>query len=164
MLAYLTDETTWVGLGLLIFIAILLKAGVPGKLTSALDKRSQAIAAELSEAKRLREEAQSVLAAYKGKQAEAEKEAAALVDAAKLEAERIRAEAKAAMDEFVTRRQAQAEAKIANAEAQAVADVRNAAAEAATAAAAQLLGTMAKGAGGAALIDQGIARVKSQLN
>jgi F-type H+-transporting ATPase subunit b len=164
MSGFFADETTWVGVGLLIFIGILLWAKVPAMLTEGLDKRAKTIANELSEAKRLREEAQSLLVAYKAKQVEAEKEAAALVEAAKAEAERLKTEAKTKLDEFVTRRQKQAEDKIAQAEAQAVADVRNAAADAATKAAATVLGSLAKGAGGAGLIDQGIASVKSKLN
>ncbi|MEL7029813.1 MAG: hypothetical protein AAGL49_11535, partial [Pseudomonadota bacterium] len=53
---------------------------VPGAIANALDKRSKAIADELDEARRLREEAQELLAHYQRKQREAETEAQEIVE------------------------------------------------------------------------------------
>ncbi len=163
-MSFLASDTFWVGVGLVLFLAILVKANVPAMLLGALDNRAKAIQSELEEARKLREEATAVLAQYKAKQAEAEAEAKAIVSAAQAEAKRLKAEAKAKIDDFVTRRTKQAEFKIAQAEAQATAEVRNAAADAAIAAAGSLLGTMAQGAGGADLLTKGIAEVKAKLN
>src|SRR5947209_2690586 len=129
----------WVAVAFLIFVGILAYVGVPKILVSALDDRGKRVQAELDEARRLKEEAQKLLAEYKAKQRQADEEAAAIIEGAKTEAERIAAESKVKMEEFVTRRTKIAETKIAQAEAQAVADVRAAAAEAAVAAAEKIL-------------------------
>ena len=151
-------------IGLIIFFAIAWKMGAHTKLVNALDARSSRIAAELAEAKRLREEAEAIVADYRRRQQSAEQEARDIVTAAKADAERLAAEGKAKIEEFVTRRTAMAETKIAQAEAQAIADVRAAAADVATAAAGSVLADMARGSGGDKLMASGIAEIKAKLN
>lgn len=151
-------------IGLIIFFAICWKMGAHTKILNALDARSNRIAAELAEAKRLRDEAESIVADYRRRQQSAEQEARDIVAAAKADAERLAAEGKAKIEEFVTRRTAMAETKIAQAEAQAIADVRAAAADVATAAAGSVLADMARGAAGAKLMTSGIAEIKAKLN
>ena len=90
---------------------------------SGLDKRGNMIRAELEDARILREEAQRVLADYQKKRQEAEAEAAEIVRTARVEAERLAADAQTKLADFVTRRTRMAEQKIAQAEAQATADV-----------------------------------------
>ena len=68
------------------------------------------------------------------------------------------------MVEFVKRRTAQAEQKIAQAEAQAIKEVRATATDLAVAAATGLLAVTAKGPKGEALIAESIAAVKGKLN
>ena len=114
-------------------------------IIDALDGRAARIKAELDEARRLRDEAQALLAEYQRKRGEAEQEAEAIVAGARDEAERLAAEAKTKVEEFVARRTKMAETKIAQAEAQAVADVRAAAADAAVAAAEKILSETVKG-------------------
>ena len=114
----------WVAVAFLIFVGILVYVGVPKMLLSALDDRARRVQAELDEARRLKEEAQKLLAEYKAKQRQADEEAVAIIEGAKAEAERIAAESKTKMEEFVARRTKMAETKIAQAEAQAIADVR----------------------------------------
>jgi F-type H+-transporting ATPase subunit b len=97
------------------------------RILDAIDSRGRQVRAELDEAKRLREEAASVLADYQRRQGEAEREAEALVAAAREEAQRIAEEAHTRLADFVTRRTAAAEAKIAQAEIQAGQQVRAAA-------------------------------------
>lgn len=155
---------TWVAVALLIFLGLLAYLGVHKSILAALDSRSRRIEAELAEARRLREEAEAILADYKRRQAAAEKEAEAIIAAAREDAARLAAEAKAKMEDFVARRTRMAEAKIAQAEAQAVAEVRAAAADVATSAAGAVLSDMVKGPDGAALIEAGIDEVKSKLN
>ena len=82
----------------------------------------------------------------------------------KAEAERIAAEAKTKMEDFVARRTKTAESKIAQAEAQAVADVRAAAANAAVTAASTILSQSVKGSVADDLVGKGIAEVRSKLN
>ena len=82
---------------------------------------------------------------------------------AKQEAKRISVEAEEKLEEFVRRRTAIAEQRIAQAEAQAASDVRAAAAEAAVKAAEVILrGSMDKN--GPAFVEKGLAEVKSRLS
>jgi F-type H+-transporting ATPase subunit b len=135
----------------------MLYVGAHRKIFEALDQRSTRIKAELDEARRLRDEAEKLLVEYQRKQRDADREAAGIVAGARSEAERLAAEARAKMEEFVSRRTKMAETKIAQAEAQALADVRAAAAEAAVAAAEKILNETVKGKVADDLIAQGIA-------
>ncbi len=154
----------WVAVAFVLFIGVLIYAGAHKKVIDALDHRSARIKAELDEARRLREEAGKLLAEYQRKQREAEREAEAIIVEAKDEAERVAAETRGKMEEFVTRRTKLAEAKIGQAEAQALAEVRAAAADAAVSAAENILRDTAKGKVADDLIAQGIADVKAKLN
>jgi F-type H+-transporting ATPase subunit b len=160
----LAEAEFWVAVGFVIFVGILVYVGVPKMLVSSLDKRAERVQAELDEARRLKEEAQKLLAEYQAKQRQADQEAVAIIEGAKAEAERIAAESKSKMEEFVARRTKMAETKIAQAEAQAVADVRAAAAEAAVAAAEKVLTESVKGKVADDLLARGIADVKNKLN
>ena len=82
---------------------------------------------ELAEAKRLREEAQHLLAEYQRKRKEAEAEAAGIVAAAEREAAALTEEARQKTEEFVARRTALSEQKIKQAEEDAIGAVRSAA-------------------------------------
>ena len=154
----------WVAVSFVIFLVILARLGVHRKLVGALDDRSARIKAELDDARRVRDEAQALLAEYQRKRGEADREAEAIVSAARAEAERLAGEAKTKVEEFVARRTQMAETKIAQAEAQALADVRSAAADAAVAAAEKILSETAKGKVGDDLIAQGIRDLKAKLN
>jgi F-type H+-transporting ATPase subunit b len=154
----------WVAVAFLLFVLILFYVGVHNKLMEAIDQRSARIKAELDEARRLRDEAEKLLAEYKRKQGEAEREAQAIVAEAKAEAERVAAESKTKMEDFVARRTKLAETKIGQAEAQALADVRAAAADAAVAAAEKILTQTTKGKVAEDLIVRGIEDVKVKLN
>jgi F-type H+-transporting ATPase subunit b len=160
----LAEAETWVAIGFLIFVGILIYVGVPKIILKALDDRAKRVQADLDEARRLKEEASRLLAEYQGKQKQAEMEAASIIEGAKAEAERIAADAKVKMEEFVVRRSKMAETKIAQAEAQAVADVRAAAAEAAVTAAEKILTQTVKGKLAEDLIARGIGDVKAKLN
>jgi F-type H+-transporting ATPase subunit b len=154
----------WVAIAFLCFLGLLAYLGVHRKLINSLDQRQTRIKGELDEAKRLREEAQALLVDFERKGRAAESAAAAIIASAKSEAERLAAEAKSRMEDFVARRTKMAEAKIVQAEAQALADVRSAAADAAVAAAEKILGTAAKGKVAEDLLVRGIEDVKRKFN
>jgi F-type H+-transporting ATPase subunit b len=158
------ETENWVALAFLLFIGLLVYLGVHRKVADSLDQRQARIKSELDEARRLRDEAQALLAEFERKGREAESEAEAIIAGAKAEAERIAAEAKARMEDFVTRRTKMAEAKITQAEAQAVADVRSAAADAAVAAAEKILSAAAKGEVAVDLLKRGIEDVRNKFN
>ena len=158
------DASFWAFVGLLIFIGIIVYMKVPAMVTKAIDARGDKIRHELEEARRLREEAQELLADYQRKRKEAEQEAAEIVDAARREAEHLAAEAKARTEDYVERRTMLAEQKIAQAEADAVNEVRTSAVELAVAAAERLMAGKVTGAKATALFKDSLAEVKKHMN
>jgi F-type H+-transporting ATPase subunit b len=160
----LLEAEFWVAVAFVIFVLILLRLGVHKKAVTALDTRAARIASELDEARKLRDEAQAILAESEKKRRQAEQDAEDIIAGARAEAERVAAEAKAKAEEFVARRTAMAQQKIAQAESQAVAEVRAAAAEAAVAASEKVLTQTVQGKVADDLIGQGIRDVKTKLN
>jgi F-type H+-transporting ATPase subunit b len=160
----LHDAEFWVTLGFIAFLGLLGYVGVHRKIAKSLDDRADRIKAELAEARQLKDDAAALLADYERKRHEAEDEAQEIIAGAKAEAERLAEEAKAKVEEFVTRRTQLAETKIALAEAHAAAEVRGAAAEAAVAAAQRILTQETKGKLAAELIAKGIEDVRKKLN
>jgi F-type H+-transporting ATPase subunit b len=160
----LANPEFWVGIGIAIFLGLLAWQQVPAMITKALDDRAAGIAKELEEARRLREEAESLLAQYRNKREQAEQEAAQIVTEAKAEAERYAAETRTSLAAQIARRGKHAEEKIAQAEAQAVAEVRALAADAAIAAAEKLIAARLGDGGAADLIRRGIAEIPAKLN
>lgn len=158
------DATFWALVALIIFLAIVAYMKVPGTIAKALDARAEKIRNELEEARKLREEAQSLLAEYQRKRKEAEKEAAEIVDAAKREAEMISAEARQKTEDYVTRRTALAEQKIAQAESDALKEVRGSAVDLALAAAARILGDKVQGDTASELFNKSLSEVKARVN
>jgi F-type H+-transporting ATPase subunit b len=154
----------WVGVAFVIFWGILFYFGVPQRLLGSLDTRGKRIADELAEAKRLRTEAETLLREFEAKRAAAEREAADIVSNARDEAERLARETEAKMADFVKRRTASAEAKIAQAEAQASAEVRAAAIDAAVKASERVLRGELTGATAEALLTKSLGDVGTKLN
>ena len=159
-----SEPETWVLVAFILFVALLFYLKAPARLTAMLDERSERIARELAEARKLREEAQALLAEYQGKRAEAEKTASDIIAQAKREAEAYASEARQKLAETIARRTRQAEQKITQAEQQAVKDVRSTVTDLAIAASSELLSTAAKGERGDRLVEQSIGAVKSRLH
>lgn len=158
------DATLWALIALVVFFAIIIKAGVPAVITGALDKRAKGIEDELDQARRLREEAQALLAEYQRKQREAESEAEEIVTLAKREAEAMEKDAAAKIKDYVARRTKQAEEKIAQAESLAIAEVKGAASDVAIRAAESILTKQMGGKAGTDLLQASIKEVGSKLN
>lgn len=158
------DSSFFALVALVLFFALLAYLKVPGMMAKALDDRADKIRDELAEAKRLREEAQHLLAEYQRKRKEAEAEAAAIVAAAEREAAALTAEAKQKTEEFVARRNALSEQKIKQAETEAVNAVRAAAVDLAIAAAEKVLAKKSDEGVQKALFKASIGEVKSRLN
>jgi F-type H+-transporting ATPase subunit b len=155
--------TFWAFVGLVLFLALVVYLKVPGMLAKSLDDRAARITHELDEAKRLRAEAQSLLAEYQGKRKEAEAEAANIVAAAEREAEMLTVEAKQKTDEFVARRTALSEQKIKQAEIDAINSVR-ATADIAIAAAESVITAKSDASTQATLFAKAVSDVKNRLN
>lgn len=160
----LDDAEFWVALAFVVFLGLLGYLGVHRIVAKSLDDRATRIKAELDEARKIKDEAVQLLAEYQRKRHAAEDEAQNIIAGAKAEAERLAAEAKVRIEDFVARRTKMAETKIAQAEAQAAADVRSAAAEAAIAAAEKILSAETKGKLAGELIAKGIDEVRKKLN
>lgn len=158
------DATFWAFVALVIFTAIVFYMKVPGMISKALDDRADRIRNELEEARRLREEAQQLLAEYQRKRKEAEKEAADIVDAAKREASQLVSEAQQKTEDYVARRAALAEQKIGQAEREAVNEVRASAVDIAIEAARALLAGRVDAKAGAELFKASLQDVKAKLN
>ncbi len=158
------DATFWAFVSLVLFIGLIAYLKVPGKIGSALDKRADTISKELDEARKLREEAQGLLAEYQRKRREAEAEADAIVAEARNEAERLTVEANEALEDMIERRTKAAERKIAQAEGQAIAEVRAKAADIAVAAAREILTNTVDGKVADDLLVKSIKEVESRLN
>ncbi|MES1989750.1 MAG: ATP F0F1 synthase subunit B [Pseudomonadota bacterium] len=154
----------WVAVSFFLFVAMILYYKVPAMVTAALDKRAADIAKELDEARRLREEAEALLASYKRRQAEAMQEADAIIAQAKVEAERLAEETRTAMEAQVVRRQQVAEDKIRQAETTAIAEVRAAAAEVAINAARAVIADKVDTAKDSTLIEKSISELATKLH
>ena len=161
----LHDPTFWVMIAFFAFVGLILYYKVPATVGKALDARADAIRRELDEARRLRDEAQSLLNDYKRKSREAENEAKEILDQARREAEGLTAQTRKALQESVERRTKSAEEKIARAEAQAIAEVRSSAVDRAIAAAEKILKSKtSQGSTAATLVDNGIKDLSGKLN
>ncbi len=158
------DAEFYVTLGFLVFLCLLGYLGAHRTVLSSLDARGKAVADELAQAAKLRDEATALLASFERRAAEAEANAAAIVAEARAQAEQLAKETAERMTDFIARRTKQAETKIAMAEAQAAADVRAAAADHAVKAAELMLRDQTRGVTGAELVAREISGLKDRLN
>lgn len=158
------DATFYAFIGLLLFFVLIAYLKVPAMIGKSLDERADNIRDELAEAKRLREEAQSLLAEYQQKRKEAEAEAAEIVASAEREAAMLTAEAREKTAEFVARRNELSEQKIKQAEVEAVAAVRSAAVDLAIAATEAVLAKRLDKTSNDALFQSALGEVKTRLN
>lgn len=148
----------------MIFVGILLFYKVPSTIGAMLDKRANAISAELNEAKALREEAQALLASYERKQKEVQEQADRIVTSAKQEAQKAADDAKADIAKSIARRLAAAEEQIASAQSAAVKEVRDQAIAVAVAAARDVIAKQMDAKAAGSLIDDAIATVVEKLH
>ena len=125
----LQDAHFWVFIALAVVIGIMIWLRVPALVTKALDDAGAKVQTQLDEATRLRQEAQTLLAQIQVQRQDTEIQAGAMLKAAQADAERLRTEAAAQLDEDIRRRRELAERKIAIAEAAAASEVKAAAAD-----------------------------------
>lgn len=160
----LQDPNFFVAVAFLVFCAILIYYGIPGYLGKSLDARAERIRHELDEARRLREEAQQLLADYKRKAATAENEAREIVERAEAEAKSLAEQSREALKATLERQTQAAEDKIKRSEAQAVNEVRSAAVEEAVKAAEQVIKARVGAGGGDKLISDAIEDLPHRMN
>jgi F-type H+-transporting ATPase subunit b len=158
------DPETWVAISFLLFVGLIVYFRVPGLVAKALDGRASAIARELEEARKLRAEAEALLADYKARTANAKSEAAAILTQAEQEAAAYAKEARATFDEIIARRLSAAEQKIKLEEEKARKQIRAQAAELAVAAAEQLIEQKVTGKAAEAMVTASLDRIKKRLH
>jgi F-type H+-transporting ATPase subunit b len=162
MLHLLADAEFWVLLAVVIFAVAVWKPASRA-VTGMLDQRTARIQGELSEARKLREEAEQLLAEYKRKEGEAAAEAETIIAHAKEEAERIAAHSAQELEQALQRRQRLAEERIAQAEAKAVDEIRAVAVDVAISAAREVIASEMDENRGGALLDNAIAALPQRL-
>jgi F-type H+-transporting ATPase subunit b len=148
----------------LVFIGILLLAGVPKMILGVLDGRADGIRKDLAEAKALRDEAQALLDSFAKRRTEVEDLSRKIVDAAREEAQAAAEKGKADLADTIARRLKAAEDQIASAEAAAVKEVRDRAVQVAVAAAGDVIAKGLSAADAGKLIDASIEQVAAKLH
>ena len=138
----------WVGVGLLIFLGIVLWKGRAAILRT-LDAKAVQVRADLDEAARLRSEAEILLTSLRAERAAAEKQSAEMLANAEAEARRMEEDARAKLEEQIARRAALAEQ-------QASQDVKAAAADLAARAAEVVLAARVQGGQPDPVLDRAI--------
>jgi F-type H+-transporting ATPase subunit b len=159
----LLDSHFWVGVALVVFVGVLVMAGVHKFAWKALGDAGEKVRAQLAEADDLRAEAQRLLDNIKVEREAAERHAAEMLANAEEQAKRLQVEANAKLAEQIERRGQLAERRIATAEAQATAEVKAAAAELAAQMAEQILTKRLAGAKSDPLIDTAIRQLAGKL-
>src|SRR5579871_4996578 len=115
------DPEFWVALAMVVIILAAIRP--VGRIAAAsLDARAARIRTQIEEARKLREDAQALLAEYQRKQRDAMAEAEKIISQAKTDAARLKADAEKDLVGAVERRKQQALERIAQSEAQAVAE------------------------------------------
>ena len=153
-----------VGIAFVLFLGVLWYYRVPTLLANALDKRANRIREELDEARRLREEAQSLLASYERKQKEVDGQVQDIIAHARTEAEESAEQAKKDLEVSIQRRLRGAEEQIQSAEDAAIRSVRNEAIRVAVAAAGEAIGKSMTPETRARLTEDGIRTVSAKLH
>ena len=161
---FIYEPEFWVAVSFFIFIGVLVYFGVHMKVVSALDARALLISQELEEARRLREEAENVLADYRRKLGDVVTEVDNITALATTEAKNLAAETRQSLKEYFDRRIKLAEEKIARAEMEAVRELRSDAVEIAIAAAQKLITAKLTPDRAKKLVSESIKALKSKLN
>ena len=159
----LANPEFWVGVGLVLFLAIVVYAKAPQMIGGVLDEKAAKIQGDLDEAARIRAEAEELLKSLKAQREDAERQATEMLKAAEADAARLAVEAKAKLEEQIARRAALAERKIASAEAEAAAEVKAVAADLAAQAAEQILVARIAGAKTDPQVDEAIKTMAARL-
>ncbi len=160
----LRNHETVVIIAFVLFLALLVYLKVPHKIGEMLDRRAEAIRAEIDEARRIREEAQRLLASFEGRLKEAQEQAGRIVAHAREEAELVARQAREEIEESIRRRMQAAEEQIRAAEDKVKREVRELAVGIATDAAAEVIRKKMTARDANALIEQTIKDVEARLH
>jgi F-type H+-transporting ATPase subunit b len=163
MTPFYFEPEFWVAVAFVILMVLAAKP-IAQKVGTALDERSETIRKQIDEARRLRDEAQELLASYQRKQHEAAREVDAIVEQAKREAERLAVRGKEDLDRSLKRREQLALDRIKQAEIKAMDEVKALAVDVALEATRRVLVERVKGDKADALIDDSIKGLSDKLH
>jgi len=116
-------EVIWGSLAFFLLLIVMWKLALP-PIRLALEARTERIQAHLHDAATAKTEAEELRASYDARLAEANAEAARIIEEARAQAEEVRQERLAAIEPEIAERRAQAEADIEAARERAMAEVR----------------------------------------
>ena len=160
---FFSDPEFWVAVAFVLVVVIVFRPAAKS-VVATLDGRAAKIRVQIEEARKLREDAQALLAEYQKKQRDAMAEAEKIISQARAEAARLKVDLEKDLENAIARRKQQALDRIAQTEAQAVAQVRNTAVDVALAAAEKLIQSSLDPAKQRALADKAISELPGRLN
>lgn len=158
----LQNPETWVLVAFIVFVVLVAKKAW-GFVTTNLDQRGARISAELEEAAKLREEAQSLLSEYQRDHRGLEQELARILERARKERDLLISSAEERLVAQLAQKEEQARQNLRHAEAKVVEDVRSRAADFTVMAARELIGRKTDTEKASALIDASINEVGEKL-
>jgi len=157
------DPEFWVAASFLLFMMLALKP-ILRSVNAMLDARSNLIAQELAEAKRLRQEAENLLASYKARHMNSMKESEAMLAGATQEADALSRQAEAQAVMLLDKRMKLALEKIAQAENKALQEVQEHVADIAVSVARSLIIEHVNRTGDMEVVKQAAAQLERKLH
>ena len=157
------DATFFVAVSFFLFVGFVIWIGLPRSILNSLDERSLRIQKELNEARKLHEEAQSLLAKEKRKLEKCDTEVQEILKRASEQALLLSENSKKLLEEEVIRKQKQADLKIIQARDEAIREVRSKATDISVLIAKEYLRENIDDQISSDIIDKSIEELKSKL-
>jgi F-type H+-transporting ATPase subunit b len=157
------DATFFVAVSFFLFVGLVIWIGLPRSILNSLDERSLQIKKELDEARKLHEEAQSLLAKEKRKLEKCDTEVQEILKRASEQALLLSENSKKLLEEEVIRKQKQADLKIIQARDEAIREVRSKATDISVLIAKEYLRENINDQISSDIIDKSIEELKSKL-
>ncbi len=158
----LQDSHIWFTFSFLIFVAIIVKLGLPA-LNGMLDARINEIKKDLETSENLRVEAQEMLAQYQRKHRDAVQEAEKILSTAKENAKQIKESAEAELEATMRRRENQLTDRLERMEQNAINEIQSYAADLAMNAATQIIVEKLDKKTNAKLVEQSISNLQKNV-
>jgi len=122
-MSFFGDPASWVLVAFIIFVILALVAKAPSMIAKILDSEIEKIKNELNDARKLKEDANSLLADYERKVQNAQKEIEKILDQAKTTAKNHDESARKKVEEYIKRAEQQSIEKITQTEKMALSKV-----------------------------------------